>query len=382
MSQRTPYTNFHNLNLDWVIKKIKTVFSPDNPPPYPVISVNEMQGAVKVTAQNIPYVQGQPEMIWDEVNKRYIKPQTGIPGSDLAETYLETPATPGTLGQVLTSDGQGNQSWQTPSAGGSVTDVQINGTTIVNNGVANIPYGNQNVYGVVMPESAYGIGVSTGNGKLYLVSATSANIKSGNVDFRPIMPNKEHEATFYGLAKASGDTTQASSNNAVGTYTEEAKVAIRKMLNPNYRLIKEITISDADTSYVLIETDTNGNPFSLYDVIIDFNLTVASGSSIGLIIPNVSNAPSNASDLPCLTVTYLFHATNAQQRVARMHIDGGRFFGECEADRFQNFYSLMNTQRNRNATGLYECEPISKLRIYSINAHKFGNGSVIKVYGR
>ena len=119
MSQRTPYTNFHNLNLDWVIKKIKTVFSPDNPPPYPVISVNEMQGAVKVTAQNIPYVQGQPEMIWDEVNKRYIKPQTGIPGTDLAESYLKEPATPGTIGQVLTSDGQGNQSWETPSAGGS-----------------------------------------------------------------------------------------------------------------------------------------------------------------------------------------------------------------------------------------------------------------------
>jgi hypothetical protein len=35
---------------------------------------------------------------------------------------------------------------------------------------------------------------------------------------------------FYGLAKAAGDTTQASSGNPVGTYTEEAKAAIRAML--------------------------------------------------------------------------------------------------------------------------------------------------------
>ena len=35
---------------------------------------------------------------------------------------------------------------------------------------------------------------------------------------------------FYGLAKAAGDTTQANSGNPVGTYTEEAKAAIRAML--------------------------------------------------------------------------------------------------------------------------------------------------------
>ena len=37
-------------------------------------------------------------------------------------------------------------------------------------------------------------------------------------------------ATFYGLAKASGDTTQVESENAVGIYTNEAKASIRSML--------------------------------------------------------------------------------------------------------------------------------------------------------
>ena len=50
---------------------------------------------------------------------------------------ITAPETPGTSGQVLTSDGNGGQSWETPS-GGTVTDVQEDGTSILNNGVANI----------------------------------------------------------------------------------------------------------------------------------------------------------------------------------------------------------------------------------------------------
>lgn len=50
---------------------------------------------------------------------------------------LTKPATDGTAGQVLTSDGEGGQSWQTPS-GGTVTDVQEDGTSILSSGVANI----------------------------------------------------------------------------------------------------------------------------------------------------------------------------------------------------------------------------------------------------
>ena len=50
---------------------------------------------------------------------------------------LDKPVTAGTSGQVLTSDGAGGQTWQTPS-GGTVTDVQEDGTSILSSGVANI----------------------------------------------------------------------------------------------------------------------------------------------------------------------------------------------------------------------------------------------------
>lgn len=50
---------------------------------------------------------------------------------------LDVPSTAGTSGQVLTSDGQGSQSWQTPTS--AVSDVTVGGTSVVTNGVAVVP---------------------------------------------------------------------------------------------------------------------------------------------------------------------------------------------------------------------------------------------------
>lgn len=41
-----PYTNFHELNLDWIIQKVKEAYSPDNPPENIVLSVNGDSGDV------------------------------------------------------------------------------------------------------------------------------------------------------------------------------------------------------------------------------------------------------------------------------------------------------------------------------------------------
>ena len=47
MFENFPYTNFHDLNLDWLIQKIMEAYSPDNPPPLGlVLSVNGETGAV------------------------------------------------------------------------------------------------------------------------------------------------------------------------------------------------------------------------------------------------------------------------------------------------------------------------------------------------
>lgn len=44
---------------------------------------------------------------------------------------LDAPSTAGTSGQVLTSDGNGGQSWQTPSGGGAVASVNGQTGTVV-----------------------------------------------------------------------------------------------------------------------------------------------------------------------------------------------------------------------------------------------------------
>ena len=107
-----------------------------------------------------------------------------------------------------------------------VDDVQVNGTSIVNNGVANVPLANSNTYGVVK----VGQGLRIDSNNLVMDRATDAQVQAGVTGYRPITPVNQHQSVFYGLAKAAGDTTQSSSSNTVGTYTDEAKSAIQSML--------------------------------------------------------------------------------------------------------------------------------------------------------
>ena len=60
--------------------------------------------------------------------------------------------------------------------------------------------------------------------------ADDASIKAGSGSSVIVPTENQHKSVFYGLAKASGDTTQSQSSNPVGTYTDEAKVSIRNML--------------------------------------------------------------------------------------------------------------------------------------------------------
>lgn len=110
----------------------------------------------------------------------------------------------------------------------AVTDVQINGTSIVNNGVANIPYAAINKPGVFK----VGGGLTMYQNEILVTDkATISYCKVGSDQNRPVTPAFQHASAFYGLAKAAGDATQSASANAVGAYTEDAKSAIHEMLN-------------------------------------------------------------------------------------------------------------------------------------------------------
>ena len=111
-----------------------------------------------------------------------------------------------------------------------VQDVQVNGTSVLSNGVANIPAADANNLGVIRASVAGGLTIESDTHYLRTARAASTLIKAGTDDYRPIVPNFQHQSVFYGLAKAAGDTTQSTSSNAVGAYTDNAKQKIQNML--------------------------------------------------------------------------------------------------------------------------------------------------------
>lgn len=125
---------------------------------------------------------------------------------------------------------------------------------------------------VIGGDGSYGVNVNAQH-RLTIVMASSAVTKAGNSTFLPIVAYNQHEAAFYGLAKAAGDSTQSASSNAVGSYTDAAKVAIQKMLGiyeAPWELIREDTFTNETEADCIITADSNGQAFELTDVVLMF----------------------------------------------------------------------------------------------------------------
>lgn len=90
-------------------------------------------------------------------------------------------------------------------------------------------YATETNSGVVKVKNDNGIQILS-NGELAIIGANSNEIKNASTSLKTATTVKQHESVFYGLAKASGDITQATSDNPIGTYTAEAKASIQEML--------------------------------------------------------------------------------------------------------------------------------------------------------
>ena len=111
-------------------------------------------------------------------------------------------------------------------------DVQVNGTSVVTDGIAEIPTGSTSVYGVYK-------------------SGSVNNIKAGaSLDTVPVV-GRQYASTFYGLAAAAGDSTQSASSNEVGNYTDAAKAAIQHMLGTDTNLGPYESDTTADQAYAI-----------------------------------------------------------------------------------------------------------------------------------
>ena len=119
-----------------------------------------------------------------------------------------------------------------------VDDVQVGGVSVVQNGVANVPIGASGVLGVVKDGNA-GVNILS-DGTVRTAPALSNSIKSGSVNYNPIAPLRQHEAVFYGLAKAAGHD-EKDSTLEIGQYTDEAKAAIKSMLGVQDAMVVRVT---------------------------------------------------------------------------------------------------------------------------------------------
>lgn len=169
-------------------------------------------------------------------------------------------------------------------------DVQVNGTSVVGqDGVAEIPVASGSRHGVIKYVTGYGIdGNSAG---IYIVGASDDQTKAGTASHIAVVVEKQHKSTFYGLAKAAGDSTQAASSNAVGTYTDNAKASIKAMLGVGGETQKVAVsgtaptiVANQNTRYVcgeIVSLDFTPSAEGICDVIF------TSGSTVTVLtIPN------------------------------------------------------------------------------------------------
>ena len=170
-----------------------------------------------------------------------------------------------------------------------VDDVQINGQSIVQNGVANVPIAGSTTLGIAKFNTNYGFSIFS-NGDAYVACSNSENIKSGQGSFRPIVPTYQHEATFYGLTKAAG-VDMASSSNTVGTYTPEAKGAIQTMLGTNTMIAPDENDLVADRDYAIGDLFTaNGKVYKVTAEILTGAAIVTTGNNTNCEETSVTNA--------------------------------------------------------------------------------------------
>ena len=187
--------------------------------------------------------------------------EDGTDGTDgISPTVTITPITGGH--RITITDADGEHSADVMDGTGSVDDVQINGSSIVTDGVANVPYANTQNPGVVKV-NGNGLRMVGGGTTVGIDYATEYMVKAGVNYYNPIVPALEGNAIFYGLSKAAGDTTQSQSSNAVGNYTDDAKAKIQSMLGfGGFELIKTVELTE-DSANIEIDTDEAGNAFRL-----------------------------------------------------------------------------------------------------------------------
>lgn len=121
--------------------------------------------------------------------------------------------------KILTTSSDGSEIIETSlSADNLVTDVQINGTSVVANGVGNIPLATNDAVGVSKANQAFGTYMS--NTTMCVWKAADSDITSKTQNYKPIVPANLEKAIMEGLGNYSGtawtDAYKTKARNTIG----------------------------------------------------------------------------------------------------------------------------------------------------------------------
>jgi len=264
----------------------------------------------------------------------------------------------------------------------SVQDVQVNGTSVLQDGVANVPKASTSELGVIQLGTGGTTGLKINNsGYLSIDRAPASIVKGGTAQNMPITPDVQHTSAFYGLAKAAGDTTQSASSNAVGTYTDEAKVAIQKMLGVyrEWELIADETVAE-DSEIYNVTTDISGQPFELSEMYVRVWLKPSTtGTADYVSAQNLLVTKSDATSSSAAPTKKYLNNGAATFMDYRCEIVGGVAYSTAAATSSPN--STGTVERICSTNDTFKAFRGFRLQKYSTNTSLIPKDTVIKIYG-
>lgn len=128
----------------------------------------------------------------------------------------------------------------------AVKDILINGASIVNDGVANIPIASETVEGVAKIMKSHGIKMNTNNNALTIAFAEENNIRNRNSNYNPIVPTKLDYAVKCAMTDGKG-----------AEWTPQEKANARMRMGLEWNLIDTVEASDVAQVEIIFPQEYN-----------------------------------------------------------------------------------------------------------------------------
>ena len=289
--------------------------------------------------------------------------------------FLVSPPTP-EVGKILkirsvNEDGTFTCEW---ADGGSNLDVRINGKSIVQDGVAEIPRAKYGVtLGVVTGQlDAHRQGITDtwggGNYGYSLYDTTSADVDARD-NGKDDCPAINIKVLDYAVKAAMCD------GKGAAWTADEQKAARERIGIGDYAVIINTTLEEETASITYTQKD-NGNALNEKDIIVYIELPNAvTKNTNGWISFNNSKIYNN-----------IFMAKDYKYYIGKMRDIGGLWIGENNTFAAINPASATNSEYLRHqAYGIKNPDVISiinSINIYLVNGEKFPVGTNIKIYSR